>query len=85
MQDASRVGASASMHLWSRNADKWWKNATSNGAKVTMPMEDQFWGDRYGKLVDPYGHNWSLAWRSKLNAKELEALRVKAMAQFGGQ
>jgi PhnB protein len=31
------------------------------GAKVDMPLADQFWGDRYGKLTDPFGHNWGLA------------------------
>ena len=35
--------------------------AIEAGAKVTMPLENQFWGDRYGKLVDPYGHDWSIA------------------------
>ena len=83
LQDASRVGASTSMHLWSRNADKWWSAAVANGAKVSLPYEDQFWGDKYGKLIDPFGHNWAIAWKSKLSPKELEALRVKAMSQFG--
>jgi len=31
------------------------------GAKVTMPLENTFWGDRYGKLEDPFGHSWSVA------------------------
>lgn len=31
------------------------------GAKVTMPATDMFWGDRYGRLEDPYGHQWSIA------------------------
>ena len=31
------------------------------GAKVTMPVADMFWGDRYGKLMDPFGHSWSMA------------------------
>ena len=35
--------------------------AVKAGAKVTMPVEDQFWGDRYGKLEDPFGHHWSVA------------------------
>jgi uncharacterized glyoxalase superfamily protein PhnB len=31
------------------------------GAKVTMPLADQFWGDRYGQIEDPFGHKWSIA------------------------
>ena len=31
------------------------------GAKITMPVADMFWGDRYGKLEDPFGHHWSVA------------------------
>ena len=82
LHDPSRVGASTSMHLWSRDIEKFWQNATKNGAKVSMPLDDQFWGDRYGKLVDPFGHSWSLGWRSKLSKAELERKRVAAMAEF---
>lgn len=84
LQDPSRVGASVSLHLWTRNVDKMWDGAVKGGAKVVMPLDDQFWGDRYGKLVDPYGHSWSLAWKSKLSKAELEKKRVEAMKQFGG-
>jgi PhnB protein len=35
--------------------------AVSAGAKVTMPVADMFWGDRYGQLEDPFGHRWSVA------------------------
>ena len=35
--------------------------AVKAGAKITMPVEDQFWGDRYGKIEDPFGHHWSVA------------------------
>jgi hypothetical protein len=31
------------------------------GSKVAMPLENMFWGDRYGKVVDPFGHQWGLA------------------------
>ena len=85
VRDPARAGASVTLHLWSRNADKWWQNAVANGAKVTMPMDDQFWGDRYGKLTDPFGHSWSLAWKSRLSKAELEQKRVEAMKAFGQQ
>lgn len=55
----------------------------ANGAKVTMPYADQFWGDTYGKLIDPYGHSWSFSTKSKLPKKELDAMRDAAMKSFG--
>lgn len=82
LNDPARVGASVSLHVWSRNVDKLWKGAVDNGAKVTMPLDDQFWGDRYGKLVDPHGHSWSLGWKSKLPKAELDRKREAAMQQF---
>jgi uncharacterized glyoxalase superfamily protein PhnB len=36
------------------------KKAVDAGAKVTMPLANQFWGDRYGQIVDPFGHSWAL-------------------------
>ena len=48
-------GTTSSMHIYHRNVDKLWRQAVAAGASVTMPLEDQFWGDRYGKLKDPSG------------------------------
>jgi PhnB protein len=47
--------------LYTDNVDASFKRATDAGAKVTMPLADQFWGDRYGQVADPFGHLWSLA------------------------
>lgn len=41
--------------------DKWWARATKAGATVVMELADQFWGDRWGLLADPFGHQWSVA------------------------
>lgn len=49
------------IHLQVDDADKVFERAVKLGAKVMMPMEDAFWGDRYGKIVDPFGHHWSIA------------------------
>lgn len=49
------------LHLQVDDADRWWKRALDAGASVAMPLEDQFWGDRYGVLTDPFGHRWSIA------------------------
>ena len=83
MVDASRAGASVTVHLWTKNADKIWQNAVANGAKVTMPIDDMFWGDRYGRFLDPFGHSWSVSTRSKLSKKALEAKRIESMKQMG--
>lgn len=83
-KDPRESGASVVIHLWHRNVDKLWSQAVANGAKVLMPLDDQFWGDRYGQIQDPFGHVWSLSHKSKLSKKELERKREEAMAAFGG-
>lgn len=52
--------ASAVLHLAVDDADAWWTRAVEAGAEVTMPLADQFWGDRYGHLKDPFGYTWSI-------------------------
>jgi len=42
-----------------KEVDQWIARATKAGAKVTMPAADQFWGDRFGQITDPFGHSWS--------------------------
>ena len=53
-------GSPVTFHLHVDNADVAWAQAVAAGAKVTMPLADQFWGDRYGQLRDPFGHKWSI-------------------------
>jgi PhnB protein len=57
----SLKGSPVTIHLYVENVDAFVKRAVDAGAKVTMPVEDMFWGDRYGKLEDPFGHHWSVA------------------------
>lgn len=52
--------AGLTIHLEVENADHWWERAVAAGATVVMPLADQFWGDRYGQLNDPFGHSWSI-------------------------
>ena len=54
-------GSPVTIHLYVKDADATVKQAESAGAKVTMPVADMFWGDRYGRLEDPFGHQWSVA------------------------
>lgn len=54
-------GSPVMIHLNLPDVDAVWQQALDAGATVTMPLEDAFWGDRYGQLTDPFGHRWSLA------------------------
>ncbi|GJL52283.1 MAG: glyoxalase [Nitrospirales bacterium] len=54
-------GSPVTIHLYVEDADAFFARAINAGAKVTMPLTDMFWGDRYGKLEDPFGHHWSVA------------------------
>ena len=49
------------LHLYVKDVDSAFNTALAAGARQIMPPADMFWGDRYGKLVDPFGHEWSLA------------------------
>ena len=57
----SLKGTPVTIHLYVEDVDALVARAVKAGAKVTMPVADQFWGDRYGKLEDPFGHHWSVA------------------------
>jgi uncharacterized glyoxalase superfamily protein PhnB len=57
----SLKGSPVTIHLYVKDADAFTAQAVKAGAKVTMPLGDMFWGDRYGCLEDPFGHLWSVA------------------------
>lgn len=57
----SLKGSPVTLHLSVPNVDAVWERAIAAGASVRMELADQFWGDRYGQLDDPFGHRWSLA------------------------
>jgi uncharacterized glyoxalase superfamily protein PhnB len=54
-------GSPVTIHLYVDDADASAARAVKAGAKLTMPVADMFWGDRYGTLEDPFGHRWSVA------------------------
>jgi uncharacterized glyoxalase superfamily protein PhnB len=56
----SLKGSPVTIHLYVDNVDATVERAVKAGAKITMPVADMFWGDRYGQLVDPFGHRWSV-------------------------
>ena len=72
-------GSSVTLHLYFPDADKAFQRAVAAGCSVTMPLADMFWGDRYGKLKDPYGHEWSLATHKRdMTPAQMDA-EMKAM------
>lgn len=54
-------GSTSSIHLYVKDVDAAFQRAVEAGAQVKMPVTDMFWGDRFGKVTDPFGHEWSLA------------------------
>lgn len=54
-------GSPVTIHIFVADADAFVARAVAAGAKITMPLADMFWGDRYGKIEDPFGHHWSIA------------------------
>jgi PhnB protein len=64
--------------MYTENVDATFNRALAAGAKVDMPLMDQFWGDRYGKITDPFGHQWGLAQHVEDVAPEEMKRRVDA-------
>ena len=70
---ASIGGTAVTINLYVPDADKIYRQAISAGARETMPIADQFWGDRYGIVTDPFGHKWAIATRIEdLSTQEME-------------
>ena len=71
------------IHIYTPDVDAAFNRATSAGAQVKMPLMDQFWGDRYGVVTDPSGHQWSLAAHVRdLSPEEMRRGMNEAMAKM---
>jgi PhnB protein len=76
-------GSGLGLHIYVDGVDAAFDRAVKAGAQVEMPVMDQFWGDRYGKLKDPFGHKWSIATHTKdLSAEEMKKSMDNAMAKM---
>ena len=62
---AALGGTPVTIHRFVEDVDAVFQQAVDAGAKPLMPVADMFWGDRYGTVTDPYGHNWSIATHTK--------------------
>lgn len=77
-------GTPVSIMLYVPDVDAVFKKATAAGAKADAPPADMFWGDRYGKLTDPFGHSWGIATHVEDVTPEEMKKRMAAMAPAGG-
>jgi uncharacterized glyoxalase superfamily protein PhnB len=80
--EAYRSGRAVRLTLYLPDADAAWTKALTAGCKVAAPLRDQFWGDRYGELEDPFAYVWAIATHLEdLTGAEIEERRKK---MFGG-
>jgi uncharacterized glyoxalase superfamily protein PhnB len=72
---------SASLYLYVTDADAVFARAVAAGARVTMPVADMFWGDRFGSVIDPFGVRWGIAThREDLTSEEIARRAAQAAA-----
>jgi len=76
-------GTPVVLHFSTEQVEALWKRALDAGAEVVQPLQDQFWGDRYGQIKDPFGYRWGLAQHIRDVPSE-EIARMAAQV-FGGQ
>ena len=73
-------GSPVVLNFYVEDVDALFNQAVAAGAKVTMPLANQFWGDRYGQIVDPFGHSWALG--SHIEDVAPEEMERRANALF---
>jgi uncharacterized glyoxalase superfamily protein PhnB len=89
VRDADRAAAwyvqahgAGALNIDTDDVDALWARALEAGAEVFHPLQDAFWGDRNGQIVDPFGHRWSLS--QHLRDVPAEEIAAAAAAMFGG-
>jgi PhnB protein len=82
MSEAPAPGVTPSVYLflYTEDVDSVYNRAVSMGSKVMMPLDNMFWGDRYGKVLDPFGHQWGIAQHVEDVAPQEMKRRQEAMA-----
>jgi PhnB protein len=78
-------GTTVGLFLYVRDVDSAFKRAAGAGCKVIKPLEDMFWGDRFGSLMDPFGNQWSMATHKEdVPPNEMARRAQAAMANMPG-
>jgi uncharacterized glyoxalase superfamily protein PhnB len=76
-------GAGMGLHIYVEDVDSAFDRAIGAGATIEMPVSDMFWGDRYGKLLDPFGHKWSIATHTRdMSMEEIGEAQEEFMKQM---
>ena len=79
-------GTTSSVFLYVEDVDAVVEKAVEAGATVDAEVADQFWGDRFGTIIDPFGHHWSIATQIEdLSPEEIRERGQKVMAEMGGR
>jgi PhnB protein len=83
LSPVSSGGSGVTLHMYLENVDAAFQKAVSAGAEVKMPVMDQFWGDRYGIVADPFGHKWSLATHIRdVSPQDMARAQAEAMEKM---
>jgi PhnB protein len=80
----SRGGPTSSLMIYVEDVDAVYARAVAEGATEERPPEDQFWGDRMGTLLDPFGHRWSIATHKEDLSEEETRRRMEAWTASRG-
>ena len=77
-------GTTAGIFVYVEDVDAVVQDALDAGATLTMPVDDMFWGDRFGSVTDPFGHSWQIATHIEdVSSEEMEERMKAAMAEAG--
>ncbi len=77
-------GSPVGIHVYVEDVEVAWEQAVEAGCEVVMPLEDAFWGERFGALRDPFGHKWSLSMRIRdMTAEEIQAAAAELQPGCG--
>lgn len=75
----------AALFLYVKDVDEWFDRAVKAGCTVRTPLADMFWGDRYGQVIDPFGHTWGMATHTEdLSGAEMKRRQQDAFAEMSG-
>ena len=75
----------AALFLYVDDVDKWFDRALKAGCTVRSPLMDMFWGDRFGQVIDPFGHTWGMATHTEdVSAAEMKRRQQDFIAQMSG-
>lgn len=72
-------GSAAAQHLYVANVDEIWERAVENGSTVLVPLADTHYGERFAKIVDPFGHVWSMS--KRIPAPKAEDIKAQTQAE----